>query len=142
MEPIVVDAFLADHVVESGHKLYANGVGWNIMRVKQLPGPLPPMGIGVLIHVPYTSTNEKHRFGVRLEGADGETIPLRTGEGDAIGVEFNVGRPADLQPGDDQIVPLAINLIGVQIEATGAYMFRLSIDGDDARSLRFRVTGG
>ncbi|MCC7076312.1 MAG: hypothetical protein IT198_04225 [Acidimicrobiia bacterium] len=144
---LTLDAFLADHVVEANGKLYANGIGWNIMTLRVIPGALPPFGIGMLVHVPYTATNEAHRIEVRLEDADGTPIrptgpggtPIGSPQDPLLGTELNVGRPPGLQPGDEQIVPMAVNLTGFEVPRAGTYRFQLSIDNAPVKHLTFRV---
>jgi hypothetical protein len=63
------------------------------------------------------------------------------GEGriEAIGGQFNVGRPPTLKPGDEQVVPFAVNINGLSFEKAGNYRFVISIDGDDTKELPFRL---
>jgi hypothetical protein len=109
---------------------------------------LVPLGIGIIIHVPYTATNQLHKFEVYLLDADGQELPL----GDAPeGAEesdgkirrwagqFNVGRPPTLQPGDEQLVPLAVNIDGLVFDRADAYRFVIELDGSREKSLPFRV---
>ncbi|MCE7882973.1 MAG: hypothetical protein DYH08_03780 [Actinobacteria bacterium ATB1] len=146
-EGVTLDAFLADHVVEAKGKLYANGVGWNVMALREIPGPLPPFGIGMLVHVPYTATNAPHRIEVRLHDADGMPIgptgpggePIGNEADPLLGTELNVGRPPNLQPGEEQIVPMAVNLNGFVVPRIGSYRFDLTVDGETAKQLTFRV---
>ncbi len=148
-EEISVEAFLADSVVNPDGKLYVQGGGWNVLNTFVLPFRQPRIGIGVIIRVPYQlATNESHKFEVRLENADGQELAL----GDAppgaavpdgkirkIGGAFPVGRPPGLNPGDDQIVAIAVNIDALMFEQPGVYRFVISIDGRDLKSLRFRV---
>ncbi len=141
---IEVDAFLADSVVMAEGKLYAQGAGWNTINVRALPVVHDRIGIGVLIRVPYTATNQVHNFEIRLEDADGQRLPIGdnpAGEGkiESIGGQFNVGRPPTIQPGDEQIVPTAMNVNGYRFERAGNFRFVVSVDGDDAKALPFKV---
>lgn len=144
VQKIEADAFLADSVVVAEGKLYAQGAGWNIITMRKLPAPHDRIGIGVLIRVPYTSTNQKHEFELRLEDADGKRLPIGdnpNGEGkiEGFGGQFNVGRPPQIQPGDEQIVPFAVNINGLGFQEAGHYRFVVSVDGEDAKELPFRV---
>jgi hypothetical protein len=81
---------------------------------------------------------------VELVGEDGERVQIPTvqGSGEPFGLDmaFNVGRPAGLHPGDDQVVALAANLVGLPFPASGKYEFLISIDGDPApRRLPIRL---
>jgi hypothetical protein len=143
-QTIDVDAFLADSVVSAEGKLYTQGAGWNVVTVQSLPARHDRIGIGVLIRVPYTATNQNHSFEIRLEDADGKHLPLAdapdgNGKVEGFGGQFNVGRPPQIQPGDEQIVPFAVNINGLMFETAGQYRFVVSIDGTDAKELPFRI---
>jgi hypothetical protein len=141
---IEIDAFLADSVVVSDGKIYAQGAGWNIINVVRVPTRHDRLGIGFVVRVPYTATNQEHSFELRLEDADGARLPFGDnphGEGriQAWGSQFNVGRPPTLKPGDEQVVPFALNIDGLVFEKAGNYRFVISIDGNDTKELPFRV---
>jgi len=143
-----VDAFLADSVVSVEGKLYVQGAAWNVLNTTQIPTRHPRIGVGVIIHVPYTATNQLHKFEVYLLDADDNELPL----GDAppgaekpdgkmrrLGGQFNVGRPPTLQPGDEQLVALAMNLDGLVFDRADAYRFVVELDGSREKFLPFRV---
>jgi hypothetical protein len=143
-----IDAFLADSVVVAEGKLFAQGAGWNTINVQQLPAVHDRVGIGMIIDVPYTATNEEHGFSLHLETEDGEQLPLgdappgmETPDGRVRTIEgvFNVGRPPTLVAGDGQLIPLAINLNGLPFVAAGRYTFVISVDGEESKRLPFRV---
>ena len=141
-----VDAFLADSVVAAEGKLYVQGAGWNMVQTASLPTRHSRIGIGVIIRVPYTATNQLHKLEIRFEDSDGNKMPLGEAgpesEGDkiyAIGGEFNVGRPPVLLPGEDQIVPIAINVDGLVFDKPDSYSFLISIDGVVIKRLPMRV---
>jgi hypothetical protein len=52
---------------------------------------------------------------------------------------FNMGRPPTLVAGDEQVIPLAINLNGLPFEAPGRYTFVVEVDGQEVKRLPFRV---
>ena len=104
-----VDAFLADSVVVAEGKLFVQGAGWNTLNVQSLPAVHDRVGIGMIIDVPYTATNQEHGFSLHLETEDGEQLPLgdappgmETPDGRVRTIEgvFNVGRPPTLVAGD------------------------------------------
>lgn len=139
---------LCDSVVSAEGKLYVQGGGWNVLNAITLPTRHPRIGLAIIIRVPYTATNQMHEFAVRLEDSDGG--PLRLGEAPAgfesedgfirsLGGQFNVGRPPNLQPGDEQIVPIAINLDGLLFETAGGYQVVIAIDGTDVKVIPLRV---
>ena len=133
---------LVDAVDEANGKLYIHGGGWSVWWTDEVPALLPRLGIAAVISVPYTSTNEAHPFTVHLVDQDGTLIAL--GEGPdgpvhRIQGEFNIGRPAELPPGDEQPVPIAVNLGGLVLPGIGAYSFVVEIDGIEEARLPFRV---
>lgn len=143
-----VEAFLADSVVGAEGKLYVQGGGWNLINTAHFPYRLARCGVALIVRIPYTETNRPHRFELFLAGADGEELPL----GDAppgvetpngkirrLGGEFNVGRPPAVQPGDEQLVVLAINLDGLIFERADRYEFVIEIDGSPVKHLGFRI---
>ena len=143
-----IEAFLADSVVAAEGKLYVQGAGWNVINAQNVPFSHDRIGVGVLVHVPYTATNQMHAMEFSLEDADGTSLPI----GDAPpGVEtpdgkirtftaqFNVGRPSTIQPGDDQMIPFALNVNGLLLERADRYCFVIRIDGTEAKRLCFRV---
>ncbi len=143
-----IDAFLADSVVNAEGKLYAQGGGWNTITTANLPFRHPRVGIGILIRVPYTGTNEVHSPDVRLEDGDGRQIALgETQPGpDApdgklyrLRTQFNLGRPPQLRPGDDQLVALAMNIDGLVFDREDGYRFVIAMDGQDSKTLPLRV---
>ena len=146
-----VDAFVADSVSAVEGKLYALGAGWNLINAPQLPARHSRVGIGVLIRVPYTATNQPHRLELRLDDSDGRRIPLadappsaQTEDGKlyVIDAQFNVGRPPQLTPGDDQIVVIALNVDGIVFEKADAYNVVIEVDGEEVKRLAIRVTQG
>jgi hypothetical protein len=141
---IEVDAFLADSVVAAEGKLYALGVGWNTITAPQVPFFHDRIGIGVLVRVPYTATNQQHSLVVWLEDADGAKVFLGdAADGDAkideFRIDFNVGRPPTLSPGDEQVVPFAMQINNMSFDRLGSYRFVFAVDGQPLRRLNFRV---
>jgi hypothetical protein len=147
-----VDAFLADSIVSAEGKLYVQGAGWNGIFVQQFPTRHARLGIGALISVDYLSTNQMHQFEIHIETSDGQLVPL----GDAppgsppevlgpdgkvarIQGQFNIGRPPILQAGDDQVVPLALNIDGLIFEKADSYSVVISIDGNVMKRLPLRI---
>jgi hypothetical protein len=142
---IEVDAFLADSVVVAEGKIYAQGAGWNVINASRVPTRHDRIGVAFVVRVPYTATNQDHTFELRLEDADGRRLtfgddPEGQGRIEALGSQFNVGRPPTLKPGDEQVVPFAVNINGLPLEKAGNYRFVISIDGDDVKELPFRVS--
>jgi hypothetical protein len=148
-ERIAVDAFLADSVAGPGDgKVYILGGGWNVLHTQSLPTRHPRLGIAVLVRVPYLlATNEAHRLEIHLEDADRAALPLGDAPSDTasdgklrrITAEFAVGRPVGVEPGDEQVVPMAINIDGLIFERAGSYSFVIEVDGQEVKRLRFRI---
>lgn len=137
-----VNAMLVDAVDEANGKLYVHGGGWSVWWADDVPVVLPRLGLAAIIGVPYTSTNEAHAFSVHLVDQDGNLMALgETPDGPVhrIEGEFNVGRPAELPAGDEQPVPIAVNLGGLVLPAVGPYSFVIQVDGVEEARLPFRV---
>jgi uncharacterized protein DUF6941 len=133
---IELDGFLADSVAAVQGKLYALGAGWNRIGVAQFPARHDRVGIGLLFRVPAGMAAEPRRFELRLLGPDGTELTLGTGpEGpiNRIGGEFTAGGS------EEQIVPIALNLNGLALPATGAYRVVISVQGADVKTLAFTV---
>jgi len=146
---MLLDAILADSVASAEGKLYIQGGGWNsILAQGGFPTRHPRIGIGAVIRVPYTATNQTHTFTVRVEDSDGQPLPLGdappgTGAEDGRLYElvgnFTIGRPPTLVPGDEQIVPLAINLDGLVFPKPDAFRVVITLDGEPMETISFRV---
>jgi hypothetical protein len=133
---IELDGFLADSVTSVQGKLYALGAGWNRIGVAQVPARHDRVGIGLLFRVPAGATAEPRRFELRVVGPEGRELTLGAGpEGpiNRIGGEFTAGGA------EEQIVPIALNLNGLGLPATGGYRVVVSIQGRDAKTLAFTV---
>ena len=143
-----IEAFLADSVESVEGKLYVLGAGWNVLNTPALPFRQPRIGVGLIIRVPYTATNQMHVFELTLQDADGQELPMADAPPEAetpdgkirrLGGQFNVGRPPTLQPGDEQLIALAVNIDGLAFERADAYRFVIELDGSPEKELPFRV---
>jgi hypothetical protein len=133
---IELDGFLADSVAAVQGKLFALGAGWNRIGVVQVPAQHDRVGVGLLFRVPAGAPAEPRRFELRLIGPDGREMTLGAGpEGpiNRIGGEFTAGGA------EEQIVPIALNLNGLALPATGAYRVVVSVQGEDAKTMGFTV---
>ncbi len=142
MDVIDVEAFLADAAETVQGKIYALGVGWNIIETAGFPTRHPSLCVGLILHVPYVATNVPHRLSLRLEDSDGHELVLGQGpEGELrrLEAELSIGRPASLLAGDEQVVPLTMTLSGVEFPRADQYRFVISVDGEDVKLLRLRV---
>lgn len=147
-----VDAFLCDNASDGDDKLHALGIGWNTVTVESFPARHPCIGMINLFRVPYTETNVVHEWYIRIDDADGRPLPF--GEADETADEalvvdgqqvrtpsftFKVGRPAELAPGDDQVVVAPVELSGIELPGPGAYSVVIVLDGEEAARLPFRA---
>jgi hypothetical protein len=141
-------AFVADSVAVESGKIYAQGIGWDNLGGAEFPLRHDRVGVGVVIEVPYTATNQDHEMILRLEDADGEIIPLGDAPAEAnldddkirkFGARFTLGRPPNLAPGAEQNVVIALNLDGLSFPHPGRYRFVVEIDGSEESYMPFRV---
>ena len=143
-----VDAFLADSVVAAEGKLYVQGAGWNAIFSPVVPVRQSRLGVGVLIQVPYSATNQMHTLEVKIVDADENSLviadaPLGSDTPDGkvreLKGQFTVGRPPLLPAGDEQIVPIALNIDGLVFPEPGRYSVVVSISGTEVKRLPIRV---
>ena len=141
-----INAFLADSVVSAEGKLYAQGMGWDVIHVQAVPARHSRIGVGLVIDVPYTATNQAHDMKLRLEDEDGNQVKL--GEKPAedgpepvmsLGGQFNMETPRTLPAGHSQVISLALTMDGLVFEKAGGYRFVISIDGSEVKRLPFRL---
>jgi uncharacterized protein DUF6941 len=143
-----VEALLADSAVSAEGKLYLQGAGWNILNAPSLPIRIPRIGLGIVLSVPWTETNRPHQFEVRLLDADGRILPLadappgvevEDGKIRRLGASVNVGRPPSVPAGDEQLVPIAMNIDGLVFTEEGRFEFIVAVDDRDMKRLPIRV---
>jgi len=145
-----VEAFLADTAEVVNGKIYALGIGWNTIFVRQFPAVHRRLSIGITAHVPFTDTNVQHKLEVRLVTEDGETYPIgmrADGDGNpqpihALGGEFTLGRPPHLADGFEQVACFAFTLDGLRFDQARQFSWVISVDGEEASRLSMRVQLG
>ena len=148
MNSFEVTSFLADSVDLVQGKIYALGIGWNMIFAPGFPIQHPRVGLGVLVNVPYTSTNQDHKLEITLLDEDGNQIPLRfVPSGDdsptpdyKVSAQFKLGRPPALPAGDSQLMPLAINFDGLVFPKASMYRWVIEIDGKVVGENSMRVS--
>ena len=93
IEQVEIDfLLLADKAEILNGKIYMMGGGWDRRYISNLSAPVEiTILLGIL--VPWTLTNEKHSFEIRLEDADGNALPP------VVGGEITIGRPPDATRG-------------------------------------------
>lgn len=127
---------LADAATVADGKLYIHGAGWDNVLAQTFPTTLTAAA-AILLRIPWAETNEEHIIGLDIHDADGHSIlPKQPGP---VRGTLNVGRPANIEAGDDQVWPLAINLNGTAIERVGRYAVVLELDGQEVARAPFRV---
>ncbi len=148
LDVLRVDAFLADSVVVAENKLYVQGGGWDSLWTNNFPVRHPRIGIGVVLTVPWSATNQMHTFEVSIVDPNGKPIvlgdappglELPEGKVRELRGQFNVGRPPVLNLGDSQVVPIAMNLDGLMFSEPTTYSVIVSVDGSEMRRLPIRV---
>ncbi|MEB3984250.1 hypothetical protein OQ968_23680 [Mycobacterium sp. 663a-19] len=140
-------AILCNHAEAQNNLLYVAGGG--IDRAIIPAGRSEPytvsVGLGIIIEVPWTATNQEHAVDVRLEDADGHPVEVETGSDEhepfRTQFRFNVGRPRHLEPGETQSVAFAINIPVLRLEKLGTYVFTISVDDTVLRRLHYRLVG-
>lgn len=119
---------LCDAVQEANGKLFILGGGWTYI------GPAPevgPMGIAIMMEVPWADANKKHRFQLTLCDADMKPVPVGPeGQTVILGGEVEVGRPAGAPAGNPFTVPLAINVGPLPLPGGARYLWILEVDGE------------
>ena len=143
VQELVVTGFLADSVVAAESKLYVQGAGWNVLWAPQFPTRHSRLGIGLIVSVPYTATNQPHVIDVRIDDGDGRTLQLGLQPDGTplmkLGGSLNVGRPPNLAHGDEQLVPLALNIDGLEFEYPDRYGVIVEVDSKPELVIPFRV---
>jgi hypothetical protein len=142
---VAVQAFLAESVAVADNRLFVQGAGWAHLQVPRLPGHPGRVGIGVLLSVPRSRTDEAIPLAVRLEDPLGEPVPLADMESDVlVAAELEGSLVADPAPADSpldfQLVPLAFNLDGLRLESEGEHALIVEVDGVVAARVPFAVS--
>jgi len=143
-----VDIMLADFAEVHQNKLFITGAGINLLVVPPVEPYRVSFGVGMTVTVPWTATNQNHRLRIALADSDGQIVPifqpfpgLAVPEEDrgAIVANFNVGRAASMEVGEDSILPIAFQLPGLELPHPGTYKMTVEIDGTELATARFRM---
>lgn len=133
--PEIEVAILADAVQAVAGKLYVLGGGWDTLYAARFPARHPSLGIGVRVRVPWTQIENEFTLSVDLVDEDGHSV-----FGDKnINQKFRSGRPRGLPDGVDVGVVRALTINGLVFPSEGGYSFVVSIDGEEAQRISFRV---
>jgi hypothetical protein len=129
---------LADAAAVADGKLYIHGAGWDNLLSGSFPVTHPSMSAAIRLRIPWTETNLPHTLELDVVNEDGQSI-LPTPPGPIRGT-VSVGRPPRLQHGQDQVLPLVINVNGLKFDQPGIYAVILRLDGLDAARSPFTVS--
>jgi hypothetical protein len=143
-DAVTVQAFLAESVAVADGRMFVQGTGWAHLRVPRLPAYPGRLGIGLLLTVPSSRTDEPIPLALRIEDPSGGPVALSALEADTlVAAELEgalTAEPApDGSPLDFQVVPVAFNLDAVRIEIAGAYAVVVEVDGRPAARVPFAV---
>jgi hypothetical protein len=139
-----IDAILCDHAQAADGKLFISGGGID----RSFAGPdLPHMislGLGAVVRVPYTATNQVHKFTVTIVDEDGQPVGPYSPDGIEqqpvqVEIPFNLGRPPGMMPGMSQPWSVALNF-QLPLGRLGQYHFVVGIDGSDEKRLPLLLT--
>lgn len=129
---------LCDYAESVQGKLYIMGGGWTVCP----PGPRN-LAIALRILVPWADTNRKHKLGLFLQDADGNTIELGSPPRPVQQVgDFEVGRPPGVPHGAEIDFTAVFNFLGLPLEPGHGYRWQLEIDGEPMDSVSFRTSPG
>jgi hypothetical protein len=141
-----IDVLLCDHAEVAGNKLFINGANINQVNFPAgSPAPyLVTFAAAGIIHIPWTQTNKGHELKFQLITEDGNNPEFPEGfpvspDGVTGNMKFNVGRPAELTVGEEQIIPFAFNFQGLPLMNAGRYELSFSIDGTTLKSAKLSL---
>jgi hypothetical protein len=145
-------ALLCDHTQKAGDKLFVSGANINRLYTDKADPPFPVnVGLAIMVTIPWNATNQKHVLTLELiadQGGSGpERVPLANQllpgndpeDLGILGAEFNAGRSPEMQPGEDTLMPLPVQMNGLQLPRPGSYFFDLRIDGTPMERVVFRL---
>jgi hypothetical protein len=122
---------LADRAEAINGKLYMVGGGFDRIGVPEIPGTVVyDLALGFLVE--YNETNEPHTFSLTLEDEDGGVVL------GPIGGRVEVGRPAGMNPGQEQRVIIVLRG-PFPIQGVGSFRWIPDLDGVRRESTRFIV---
>jgi hypothetical protein len=127
--PEVDFLLLADRAEAINGKLYMLGGAWERIGVVDFSQSLViSVALGIL--VPWSATNQNHTLTLEIRDADGQPIPFK------VEATFVAGRPPFLN-GESQRMLLTIPGASVMLPGAGSYVLSASIDGGEAKVVRF-----
>jgi len=131
---------LADYVSLTNGKFTIVGGGWDELKELQHPS-----GIAITVFVPWTETNRRHKWQVRLMTLDGQSVCLETPIGSVpvmVEGELEAGRAPGSRPGKPIRAPLGFNHGPLPLERGVEYVWKLYINGENKPewNAEFKVT--
>jgi len=133
LRPTLEFALLADAVQAVDGKLYVLGGGWDTLLVGHFPVRHHTLAIGLRLRVPWSSENQKVRFDVGLQDADGVSLLP-----DDIHHVIEIS-PRDTGSRQDFGVVRSVTFNNLTFKAAGDYSFVVTLDGEVVHRLRFTV---
>lgn len=154
-----VQAMLCRFAELNDHGLTIIGAGANRVVTSPTRPHRVELALALLVRVPWTTTNKEHLLTIELvselrgdavSGTGGaERVPINLGpqrwlpedsdDRGKIHLNFNVGRPPQLNPGEDSLVPYAIPLHDRELPRPGTYYFSFCVDGTELDRISFQV---
>jgi hypothetical protein len=128
---------LADAATVAEGKHYIHGAGWDTLGSVSFPFDQPTIAVAILFRVPWNDANYPHIIELDVVDADGVSI-LPTPPGPLRG-PITVGRPPQITPGNDLLVPLVFNLLAVRFERPGTHVVTLRIAGIEDKRFPLHV---
>lgn len=125
---VSAQVIVADYAQVAEGKLTIVGGGFQVFNVGSIP-PAVTFGVGIIVHVPWSETNRKHTWSLRLVDGDGRAVAAPNGEAIRFDGEMEVGRPAGHPEGTELIAMQAFNFAGLPVNLDTTYVAQFFIDG-------------
>ncbi len=107
--------------------LFVTGGGVKRIWRSQYPAPLG-VSLAMVFEVHQMELPYPHEVAIRVMGPDGQEVAT-------VQAGFSAG--ADLEVGEELLVPLALDLRNVLLPAAGAYSVEIAVDGTHQSTLQF-----
>lgn len=147
-----VQAMLCRYAELNDHGLTIVGAGVNQVVLPPGPEPRVDLALAVLVFVPWTETNQEHKFQIELvhedPGGGSRRVPINIGpqhwlaeddpERGKIHWSIKVGRPAELPQGAESVRPYAIPIVR-PLAGPGSYYFSFQLNGDEVERVSFQA---
>jgi hypothetical protein len=142
-------ALICEYAEAIGTKLYV--CGGNVTDIAVVGEPPYPVhvALAVVLQIPWHATDQQHELHVELifDGPRPRRVPINyrpqdhlpEGERGMIRTAFHFGRPAELPPGSDLVMPVVFPLYGKPLDDVGPYYFSFWLDGIEVDRVSFRV---